>query len=102
MTDLKLLREAACVMRQRAQAATSGPWETGGDGLVWPPRMGDPLSASTETEDAEHIASWHPAVAMAVADWIDAEADAREVLVSSVVRNSFADEVARAYLRGAS
>jgi len=41
----------------RAEAATDGPWETGGDGLVWAPRMGDPVSGSTETVDAEFIAA---------------------------------------------
>jgi hypothetical protein len=31
--------------------------------------------ADCAIEDAEHIASWHPAVALAVADWLDKLAD---------------------------
>ena len=48
-------------------------------------------------EDAEHIASWHPAVALAVADWLEADATIIErhdldVTVSQALA------VARAYL----
>jgi hypothetical protein len=32
------------------------------------------VSDEFEPEDAEHIASWHPAVALAVADWLDQHA----------------------------
>lgn len=52
----EILRKAASLMRERAEAATPGPWI--------------PFDA-----DADHIASWHPAVALAVADWLDATAD---------------------------
>ncbi len=75
MTEIEMLREAAELMRQRAKAASEGPWSAYTDGLVWANRLGDPVSASTEPEDAEHIASWHPAVALAVADWLDAAAN---------------------------
>jgi hypothetical protein len=44
-------------VRARIEAATPGPWKTGGDGLVWADRLGDPVSASTEPEDAEFIAN---------------------------------------------
>lgn len=72
-----LLREAAALMRQRAEAATPGPWErrwgfpayVSGPG---PTVTINDLTGDTEIEDAEHIASWHPAVALAVADWLDA------------------------------
>jgi Family of unknown function (DUF6221) len=43
-----------------AKAASPGPWDHHSDGLVWPPRIGDPVSGSTEVEDAEHIARWDP------------------------------------------
>lgn len=43
-----------------AKAASPGPWDHGGDGLVWQPRLGDPVSGSTEPEDAEHITRWNP------------------------------------------
>lgn len=43
-----------------AKAASAGPWHYGSDGLVWAPRSGDPVSGSTEVEDAEHITRWDP------------------------------------------
>ena len=48
------MREAAALMRARAEAATPGTW--------W------------IAPNAEHMASWHPAVTLAVADWLDATA----------------------------
>lgn len=103
------LRRAAALMRERAEAATPGPWRpytTGGWGhgnyvttddlsgvamqyaLVWRPT------------DAEHIASWHPAVALAVADLLDNTAGHVEYTgateASEDVRDALA--VARAYL----
>ena len=57
-----VLRKAAALMRERAEAAgPNDPWFTSDDDANTP-------------EDAEHIASWHPAVALAVADWLDATA----------------------------
>lgn len=77
-------------MRERAEAATPGPWW--GEGVWWEhwtdpegrqchtpfPIVGhgstgaDVIArvASTD-EDRHYIASWHPAVALAVADWLD-------------------------------
>jgi hypothetical protein len=87
------LRKAARLMRERGEAATPGPWENEpntGAGRVWVrskhwfKRMDcEPLFnvRNEETDyarraaDAAHIASWHPAVALAVADWLDAECD---------------------------
>jgi hypothetical protein len=43
-------------IRQRLAATSIGPWQAYPDGLVWPPRLGDPVSASTELADAEFIA----------------------------------------------
>ncbi len=43
-------------IRARIDAASKGPWQGGEDGLVWAPRLGDPVSASTEQADAEFIA----------------------------------------------
>lgn len=88
-----VLREAAAKMRERAEAATPGPW-------IWNSSMDDDLHAdaagwvghdrtgdgfqeyvcSTANHpdgfgDGVHIASWHPAIALAVADWLEAEAD---------------------------
>jgi hypothetical protein len=73
-----VIRQAARLVRQRAEAATKGPWTAHPDGLVWPERLGDPVSGSTEPEDAEHIASWHPGVALPVAALLNAIADDME------------------------
>ena len=43
-------------IRRRMDAATPGPWMHGTDGLVWPPRMGDPVSGSAHLADAAFIA----------------------------------------------
>lgn len=68
------LRRAAALMRERAEAATSGPWERNGDD-IWMP--GDVIAVTTcrdVTADVDHIASWHPIVALAVADSLFAAA----------------------------
>lgn len=91
----ELLREAAALMRRRAEAATPGPWESSvwDSGLsyralnasVITSLMGDSVANAdydgyaegphgAEGADAAHIASWHPLVALAVADWLDSAA----------------------------
>jgi hypothetical protein len=99
------LREAARLMKARAEAATQGPWGKGdpkaNDGFwltvgVW---SGDPDNCHAECDrrqDAEHIASWDPAVALAVADWLDACALVTEVAPDR--HKGLALAVARAYL----
>lgn len=75
MTPAERLREAARVMRARAEAATPGGprWETEPDdtlpsrAYIFPADSGSAI-ASAPVDDAEHIASWHPAVALAVAE----------------------------------
>lgn len=92
-----LLREAAAKMRERAEAATPGPWralsETSG-AMSWdvevvagddrlctfdPSDYPDGIQDVAPEDDAEHIASWHPDVALAVADWLDLAARRAEV-----------------------
>lgn len=100
-----LLREAAAKMRERAEAATaqSGPdwaYRAHVGGYVWlePAHIGMHGYQST----AAHIASWHPAVTLAVADWLDrvgADADA-ENYDPDEFESALA--VARAYLGGSS
>lgn len=78
----EILRRAANLMRERAEAATAGPWETytnmhaevfvseigrRGFGVISNPATG---REDYGKANAEHIASWHPAVALAVADWL--------------------------------
>ena len=119
----EVLRKAAALMRERAEAATPGPWRfTDSEAVndVWEGGMvvvsddADPI-ANVQDEwyendpgepapvnDAAHIASWHPAVALAVADWLDAEADvdevAREMGGRGHTEESQCVAVARAYL----
>ena len=88
------LRKAASLMRERATDATEGPWlvtfipETAvpSQHLVdrWyvmgcfdqdPRRQTGPAAMCEYEPDVRHIASWHPAVALAVADWLDCQAD---------------------------
>ena len=83
----EILRRAAALMRERAQAATEGPSEhplpnevTFGyhqDGsrhtATWiaTTDAGDEIGEDGENANADHIASWHPVVALAVADLLD-------------------------------
>ena len=87
------LREAARLMRERALTARrnvmDAGWKPGPtldpDNNGWYVAMDVPdadwdttvahLPYDYEGETAPHIASWHPAVALAVADWLDAKAD---------------------------
>jgi hypothetical protein len=48
---------ALAAIKARVEAASVGPWTAHPDGLVWAPRLGDPVSASTEPADAEFIAA---------------------------------------------
>lgn len=94
------LREAAAKMRERAEAATPGPWAYYEHSIIRPAELKDgrapSYSAAYHREDAEHIASWHPTVALAVADWLDDEAEWLEA--GSTAEDNPALAVARAYL----
>jgi hypothetical protein len=105
----ELLRRAAKEMRERAEAAASGPWRSEYGSVRG--ALDDPAKAMTgygsETDtvlivqrpnhrhrsdeqkraNAEHIASWHPAVALAVADLLDAAADAEPIDFDEPPRN---------------
>lgn len=104
-TPAAQLRAAAKLMRERAKKATPGPWRThdtwlpagghtatvlSGEGndtdlRAWLPTFKD-VDQPWDSErnawaDAEHIASWHPLVALAVADWLeDVARDADDLL----------------------
>jgi hypothetical protein len=105
-TPAETLRLAAGLMRERAEAASPGPWHQmcmGSEGcsVINDGRLRERKHVSfsgrkewkADHADAEHIAGMHPFVALAVADWLEAEAG-----------REFADEpdpalkVARAYL----
>ncbi len=103
-----LLREAANLMRERAEAASPSPWseygypvETvtgeGGESTVRDPDGFDvALMTSDQFDDCPHIASWHPAVALAVADWLEATADEFDTECPSTYGDAIA--VATTYL----
>jgi hypothetical protein len=62
-------------MRERANKATASPWEPE-EGTAVISQYSDEGFCITydddmRADDAEHIASWHPAVALTVADLID-------------------------------
>jgi hypothetical protein len=66
------LREAAALMRSRAEAARffySELHPKVGQECPW--HTEDELRLDFDEEQGPHIASWHPAVALAVADWLD-------------------------------
>lgn len=68
------LRAAAALMRERAEAATGGPWVKRRDSTgehVYTAGERHFVADVYTREDMRHIASWHPAVALAVADWLD-------------------------------
>jgi hypothetical protein len=79
LTPVETLREAARLMRERAQAANTEkartPYSDPRCGVtpehLWP-RMVDGYLGG---EIGAHCASWHPQVALAVADWLTATAE---------------------------
>ena len=92
----EILRRAASLMRERAEAADAGPWtqdsQVRGDTVIFNAEgewVTNVTSGRTyaenivtfdhEVANGEHIASWHPAVALAVADWLATEAAEWEV-----------------------
>lgn len=113
MSDVDLLRRAAALMRERAETCIAlgskheEPWYRTGQPHVMTTTWVRFEEASPE--DSEHIAAWDPAVALAVADWLDlvAETPAFRAFaegragshVGKNIRAALA--VARAYLRGA-
>lgn len=89
----EILRRAATLMRERAVDATPGPWKAWQQhGRDYTDEGWSQVGVKSQTrdvaltyptgfdhdcheDDAAHIASWHPAVALAVADWLDAVAE---------------------------
>lgn len=122
---VKTLRRAASLMRERAEAATDGGFgwrlaDLPGANEVWANRDAaghdafmvattatrlNPNPGATGHADAAHIAAWHPWVALAIAEWMDAAADWREANPGDVDEDPDLTEVddpalvaARAYL----
>jgi hypothetical protein len=94
VTAVEEIRRAAALMRERAQDADKdsfGSWHGIGTGY--------------RADIKEHIASWHPSVALAVADWLDHVAGAHDrfgqiAAGALVTPDRLATAVARAYLAG--
>lgn len=74
-TPATTIRRAATRMRELAALVPPEPWYpavhdvTTHDGL-------DVIASSGLTVRAQYVASWHPGVALAVADWLDTAAQA--------------------------
>jgi len=109
------LRAAAKLMRERAEAATAGPWTAwvmGSEGYLVLRAGGTVRERGRnrvgrfglkdwdgDKADAEYVASMHPLVALAVADWLDIEAGILEKgLPDPGAGWAEARAVARAYL----
>lgn len=92
MTAVEELREAARLMQERAKE-TVAQFATNEWGYTF-------VEAWTPAADAEdeHIRSWHPSVALAVAAWLLHEADAALPSTWSQGSAGHALTVARTYL----
>ena len=87
----ELLRRAATILRERAEAATPGPWEANmhspdmGGRHGWDLRgprnlgpLGAVVSARMLSGNAHYIATMHPGVGLAIADLLDCVAEDAE------------------------
>ena len=84
-TPAETIRRAAALMRERAEAAmrdgaSKPPWAVGarqscGCCEVVTDADGSQITVADDRQSG-HIASWHPFAALAVADWLDAAAQA--------------------------
>ncbi len=84
VTADEFLREAATLLRERAEAATPGPWARGDPSTVENTRASCVIDGDggmpCSDEDAAHIAMMHPGVALALADWLDEVAAAAQIM----------------------
>lgn len=99
----EMLREAAALMRKRAEAATDGPWRLapGSDGQGWGSDTYD-VGEAWRPADVEYIAAMHPGVALALADLLEEEAEIVGLLERAGLPTRQEERVfaiARAYLR---
>ena len=96
LDELQVLREAARLMRERAEAATPGgprwesaPDEWGSVRYIFPADSDSAIASVPAVADAEHIASWHPDVALAVADLLDVLADPADMPAALAVARAY-------------
>jgi len=99
----EIIRRAVALIRERAEAATPGPWMRGdldrfGEGsyTVDYTDVEPNVCGGIDPADAEHIASWHPAAALACADMLEIIADGLDV--NPYYDFPPAEDFARAYL----
>jgi hypothetical protein len=94
--EIETIRRAAALMRERAEDASPGPWVgfaypidsdgEGGEVVVRDPDDFDvALMTSDQFDDCPHIASWHPVVALTVADWLDQTAGDWQLIEDGVL-----------------
>lgn len=86
-----LIREAAQLIRQRARAATVGPWVTDASEIYSEVQGGPWVGETLHNDDplvtaanAAHIASWHPGVALFVADLLEGAAHREEDYINAL------------------
>jgi len=66
------LREAANVLRERAEAATAGPWlRAGGSRHIFGREVGDEVAQLGRAFDAAYIATVDPVFGLAAAAWLE-------------------------------
>jgi hypothetical protein len=104
-TPAETIRRAAALMRERAQGQPETPWlavapeDAGSLAKIVTADVPEWIVARTLADAADHIASWHPLVALAVAEWLETEAHMVDLRGNSPEGQTFgALKVARAYL----
>lgn len=116
-TPADTIRRAARLMRERANAATPGPWgayryiygDIAASRIISHAKGRVIVAGGAEDpfggggvyahEDADHIASWHPTVVRVVADWLDMWAhSAPWNFLHPINDAAYALDVARTYL----
>lgn len=98
------LREAARVLREKAVAATSGAtlnrYKHGGGRLAVFDGDRRLVADFFQVDDREFFALWSPSVALALADWLETDADFSEQLRMSCEKEAL--RIADLILGGAS
>ncbi len=90
MTAAEFLRSAARRLRRNAAAATPGPWRSdyseGGCVASANPRHPIIAEYGATWDDSEYIATVHPGVGLAVAEWLEVAAELSVVYQSGSTR----------------
>ena len=82
----ELLREAATLLRERAEAAREvggkGSWRVHETGYTVMDGAGLDIGTVATEAESTYIATMYPGVALAVADWLDAEATTLDAMAA--------------------